>query len=265
MPLYDYQVRGALFLACRGRSILGDDMGLGKTIQTIAAVELLARERGIQRALVVAPASVKYQWEAEIRRFTARPVQVIDGGPEARLDQYAAPTFYRLVNYEQVDDDVDGHIGDAAYVGVTVRGSFQPNTVINDARQRWLFRMVHSPAPLQEKMALLWHHHFATAYSKIAGTYGAVDGTRSNEMATLWGVRYLGWNVKWVIGYRGTNDLMYALERREIDMRCGTHLKTYKALRPDWVRDRKICGPRGSRRTWPARSAPTCPSASSPS
>ena len=47
VPLYDYQVRGALFLACRGRSILGDDMGLGKTIQTLAAVELLARERGI--------------------------------------------------------------------------------------------------------------------------------------------------------------------------------------------------------------------------
>ena len=41
--------RRALFLACRGRSILGDDMGLGKTVQTLAAVELLARERGIQQ------------------------------------------------------------------------------------------------------------------------------------------------------------------------------------------------------------------------
>ncbi|MCS7271195.1 MAG: SWIM zinc finger domain-containing protein, partial [Gemmataceae bacterium] len=27
VPLYDYQLRGAIFLACRGRSILGDDMG----------------------------------------------------------------------------------------------------------------------------------------------------------------------------------------------------------------------------------------------
>jgi SNF2 family DNA or RNA helicase len=124
VPLYDYQVRGALFLACRGRSILGDDMGLGKTIQTIAAVELLARERGIQRALVVAPASVKYQWEAEIRRFTARPVQVIDGGPEARLDQYAAPTFYRLVNYEQVVRDREAI------------NAWNPDVVILDEAQR---------------------------------------------------------------------------------------------------------------------------------
>jgi superfamily II DNA or RNA helicase len=104
-PLYDYQTRGALFLACRGRSILGDDMGLGKTVQTLAAVELLARERGIGRVLVVAPASVKYQWEGEIRRFTKRAVQVVEGGPDIRKDQYAEPTFYLLVNYEQVVRD----------------------------------------------------------------------------------------------------------------------------------------------------------------
>src|SRR5207253_8528781 len=80
VPLYEYQVRGALFAAYRGRSILGDDMGLGKTVQTLAAAEVLARERGVERVLVVAPASVKYQWETEIRKYTDRPVQVIEGG-----------------------------------------------------------------------------------------------------------------------------------------------------------------------------------------
>ena len=100
MPLYPYQMRGALFAAYRGRCILGDDMGLGKTVQTMAAVELLAKERGIERVLVVAPASVKYQWETEIRKFTDRPVQVIDGGHKTRRLQYAQPTFYRLINYE---------------------------------------------------------------------------------------------------------------------------------------------------------------------
>jgi SNF2 family DNA or RNA helicase len=96
-----------VFAACRGRAILGDDMGLGKTVQTLAAVEILARERGIGRVLVVAPASVKYQWEGEIRKFTDRPVQVIEGGPRARRAAYARPTFYRLVNYEQVTRDLD--------------------------------------------------------------------------------------------------------------------------------------------------------------
>jgi uncharacterized protein (DUF1800 family) len=83
-----------------------------------------------------------------------------------------------LVDYEQFDDDVDSFIGVPGYVNVTVRGTFSPNTVINDARQRWLFRMVHSARPLQEKMTLFWHNHFATAYSKVAGAYGGSDATR---------------------------------------------------------------------------------------
>ena len=69
VPLFPYQIRGALFAACRGRVILADDMGLGKTIQAIAGAELLRRRRGIERVLVVAPASVKYQWKTEIEKF----------------------------------------------------------------------------------------------------------------------------------------------------------------------------------------------------
>ena len=38
--------------------------------------------------------------------------------------------------------------------------------------------MVHSQRPLQEKMALFWHNHFATAYSKVAGAFGAAEATR---------------------------------------------------------------------------------------
>jgi hypothetical protein len=34
----------------------------------------------------------------------------------------------------------------------------------------------------------------------------------------LWGVEYLGWNAKWVSGFRGTNDVMIAFDRGEIDM-----------------------------------------------
>ncbi len=60
-------------------------MGLGKTVQTLAALELLVRERNVARVLVVAPASVKYQWETEIRKFTTRAVQLLDGDREDRL------------------------------------------------------------------------------------------------------------------------------------------------------------------------------------
>jgi tripartite-type tricarboxylate transporter receptor subunit TctC len=48
---------------------------------------------------------------------------------------------------------------------------------------------------------------------------GALSGLpRSGMQMTAWGIEYLGWNAKWVIGYRGTNELMVALDRGEIDM-----------------------------------------------
>src|SRR6266849_3865427 len=81
----------------------------------------------------------------------------------------------RLINFEAIPDDVDDKIGQPGYVGTTSNGPFSPNTVVNDARQRWLFRMLHSSRPLQEKMTLFWHNYFATGFSKIAGAVGTAN------------------------------------------------------------------------------------------
>ena len=50
----------------------------------------------------------------------------------------------------------------------------------------------------------------------VMGSLGGIP--RSGMQMTAWGVEFLGWNAKWVIGYRGTNELTIALERGEIDM-----------------------------------------------
>src|SRR5215471_13155028 len=84
----------------------------------------------------------------------------------------------RLLNYESIPDDVDSKLGQAGFLGTTSNGPFSPNTVVNDARQRWLFRMLHTNRPLQEKMTLFWHNYFATGYSKVSGATSAIDGTR---------------------------------------------------------------------------------------
>src|SRR3954452_1286118 len=104
------------------------------------------------------------------------------GARQDELDAYRAESFNgaitRLLEYERIPDDVDSRIGAVGYVGITTRGPFSPNSVITDARQRWLFRLVHTDRPLQEKMALFWHNHFATGYSKIAGLVGAAEAAR---------------------------------------------------------------------------------------
>lgn len=104
--LLPYQARGAIFAACRGRVALADDMGLGKTVQALAAAELLRRRKGIERVLVIAPASVKYQWKTEIEKFTDLPSQIIDGLLPRRKMLYASPAFFNLTSYELVLKDV---------------------------------------------------------------------------------------------------------------------------------------------------------------
>jgi len=107
MPLYPYQRHGALFAAKAGRCLIADDMGLGKTIEAIAAAEILAKVAGIERVLVVCPTSLKHQWQQEIEKFTGRSAVVIEGAAAARDRLYAAPAFYRIVNYDVVYRDLE--------------------------------------------------------------------------------------------------------------------------------------------------------------
>ncbi len=100
--LLPYQLDGIAFAVGAGRSILADDMGLGKTIQGIGVAELLARRVGIQRVLVVCPASVKSQWRSEIHRFCDRDCQIVLGSASERVEQYQNDTFFKICNYEQI-------------------------------------------------------------------------------------------------------------------------------------------------------------------
>jgi uncharacterized protein (DUF1800 family) len=117
------------------------------------------------------------------------------GASPAELSAWAAmpieTVIDRLLNYESQTTDHDSKIGNPEYVGVTttVGQPFSANTLVNDARQRWLFRMIHSQRPLEEKMALFWHNHFATAYSKLTGLVGQERATRmmDNDPSSLAG------------------------------------------------------------------------------
>ena len=124
-PLLPYQRDGMLHLAFGERALLADEMGLGKTVQAIAACELLARRKGIERVLVVCPASLKAEWEEQIARFTDRPARAVFGARPARLTAYREPAFFTIVNYEQV-------LGDAPDINEILH----PDVVVLDEAQR---------------------------------------------------------------------------------------------------------------------------------
>lgn len=91
----------------RGQMLLGLVMGAGKTVTTIAAVEQLLLLGEVDTALVVVPASLKYQWFREIKKFTDSRVTVIDGTPKERerLWRSAIGAQYVIVNPESLVRD----------------------------------------------------------------------------------------------------------------------------------------------------------------
>jgi SWI/SNF-related matrix-associated actin-dependent regulator 1 of chromatin subfamily A len=94
--LWPFQMEGALAIrAFGGRALLADEMGLGKTIQ---ALYWLWRSKSARPCVVVCPASVKYNWEREAKRFGLL-AEVLEGTtPPRRQPQVHAPLY--IINYE---------------------------------------------------------------------------------------------------------------------------------------------------------------------
>ncbi|MGI1659535.1 MAG: DEAD/DEAH box helicase [Desulfitobacterium sp.] len=99
--LRDYQKTGFRWLKTLASyglgGILADDMGLGKTLQVLAFI-LAEKEKSsatavdvdtISPALVIAPTSLTYNWQAEAEKFTPDlKILVIDGTPQERQEQF---------------------------------------------------------------------------------------------------------------------------------------------------------------------------------
>jgi hypothetical protein len=108
--LYNYQRLGVMFSTTNGfGTLLADEMGLGKSLQAIASALYLKSKGLAKHALVITPASLKFNWPIEIEKFTNEKYVVVDGTPEERIAQWLrTDVFFTIVNYELVLEDLFG-------------------------------------------------------------------------------------------------------------------------------------------------------------
>ncbi|MCB1676513.1 MAG: DEAD/DEAH box helicase [Halioglobus sp.] len=148
-PLLPYQREGMLHLAFNERALLADEMGLGKTIQAIAACALLHHLGKAQRALIVAPASLKAEWEEQIQRFSDLSLRLVFGGRAQRAQLYAQPDppFFTIANYEQILAD-----------SLDINARLRPDIVVLDEAQRiknWSTKTAQAVKRLQSRYAFV--------------------------------------------------------------------------------------------------------------
>jgi SWI/SNF-related matrix-associated actin-dependent regulator 1 of chromatin subfamily A len=89
-PPLEHQNEAIEKLVGSKRFILADDMGLGKTTSTIIA----ALETGSKKILIICPASLKINWEREIKNYSDRSVYIADG------KNFSIDHDFVIVNYD---------------------------------------------------------------------------------------------------------------------------------------------------------------------
>jgi len=104
--LRPFQRAGVRYALATRRCFIADDMGLGKTIEAIAAVHAA----GAYPAVVVCPAVVKEKWAAEIKKWSAESVTIIDGlyRGEEQYKTFKWASWY-VINYDILHSYVEPH------------------------------------------------------------------------------------------------------------------------------------------------------------
>jgi SWI/SNF-related matrix-associated actin-dependent regulator 1 of chromatin subfamily A len=93
------------------RFILADDMGLGKTTSAIIA----ALETDIKKILIICPASLKINWEREIRNYTDRSVYISEGKNFSTEHDFVIVNYDILKNFYDLKDKENSQITKANF------------------------------------------------------------------------------------------------------------------------------------------------------
>ncbi len=102
-PPMDHQKIAVEKLLANDKFILADDMGLGKTTSAvIASLESKAR-----KILIVCPASLKINWEREIRNYSDRKVLIVEGRKWGSTFDFYIINYDIIKNYHTTDKSED--------------------------------------------------------------------------------------------------------------------------------------------------------------
>ena len=99
--LFPHQIEGIAFLLGRRRALLADDMGLGKTRQSVLAM-VEAEDEGPY--LVICPASIKRNWEREIKIVLPNAEPVVVGPAPLPIKDH---NDWVIINYELLGKNLD--------------------------------------------------------------------------------------------------------------------------------------------------------------
>jgi len=102
-PPMEHQKVAVEKLLANDKFILADDMGLGKTTSAVIA----SLESGAKKVLIVCPASLKINWEREIKNYTDRKILIVEGRRWGSTFDFYIINYDIIKNYHSTDKSED--------------------------------------------------------------------------------------------------------------------------------------------------------------
>lgn len=166
----EYQKKGFLWIKTLKNNgfggILADDMGLGKTLQVIAFLlseYIDAAPSENKRCLIVAPASLVFNWSSEIERFApALHVKTVTGTAAERKEIIygAGERDILLTSYDLLRRDIDSYAGIRFYCQVIDEAQYIKNHNTQAARAvkeiEAGFKLALTGTPVENRLSELW-------------------------------------------------------------------------------------------------------------
>lgn len=166
----EYQKKGFLWIKTLKNNgfggILADDMGLGKTLQVIAFLLSEFIDAGPsenKRCLIVAPASLVFNWSSEIERFAPiLCVKTVTGTAEERkiTIQESGNRDILLTSYDLLKRDIDCYMGIRFYCQIIDEAQYIKNHNTQAARAvkeiEAGFRLALTGTPVENRLSELW-------------------------------------------------------------------------------------------------------------
>jgi len=100
ISLFKHQEEAANWLMKNGSGLIWAATGVGKTLIAATYAERLMMRSGRFRVLIICPSSVRYQWQAELKKYYSIGACVIEGTPTVRKTLWENNVQYKIVNYE---------------------------------------------------------------------------------------------------------------------------------------------------------------------
>lgn len=163
--LRDYQVQGFKWLKTMSEygfgGILADDMGLGKTLQVMTLIEDGIGENHV--SLVVAPATLIYNWQDEIKKFSKKLKTVcITGNIAQRKKLIESIPEYDVVitSYDYIRRDYELYKDYQFYYFILDEAQYIKNQSTKNAQTVKLingkYRFALTGTPIENSLAELW-------------------------------------------------------------------------------------------------------------